>query len=359
MLLSLALAGGFLPRWNQRRVVAQQTTQLALTRVRTITPTPAPAAPPILFSGEIRPAVEAAIYARTSGYVRRWAADLGSKVEQGALLAELDTPDLDRALSEAQAELAQAEASLKLAQATSARWAEMLHTRTVSPQEAEEKTADFKLKQALLEAAHSHLQRIEEVKRFAQITAPFAGTIVERMLEVGQLFNAGTEHPMFKLAQIDKVRVFVRIPQTHARSVSISQSAEILVPELPETTFQAKVVRSAGAIDPASRTLLVELEMENPHGTLLPGSYAQVRIPEALPNSSLTIPANCLIYSNEGVRAAVVGSDHRAQLRVITLGKDLGPRIEILSGLQTSDRVILSPPDSLLEGAPVLDAEDP
>ena len=354
-----ALCIGLIPRWTRTQRVASQTAELSLTRVRLVHPAPPPAAPPITLSGEIRPASEAAIYARVSGYVRKWHVDLGSRVEPGQLLAELDTPDLDRQIAQAKAEVAQARAALQLAEATTRRWAEMLKSRTVSQQEAEEKSGDAQLKKAALEAALSGLQRLEEVQRFARITAPFAGTIVERRLDIGQLVAAGTDQPLFRLAETSHVRIYVRVPQNLARSVAPGQSAEVLVSELPGQAIPAKVARTAGAMDPASRTLLIELETENPEGKLLAGSYARVRLQETATDTPMALPANCLVFRSEGPQVVLRDAQGLAVFRPVTLGRDFGTWIELLSGVAPADAVVVSPPDSLAEGTLLTPAAEP
>ena len=356
--LATALCIGLVPRWNENQRVAAQTAELALNRVRLVHPAPPPPATPITLSGEIRPASEAAIYARVSGYVRKWHADLGSRVEPGQLLAELDTPDLDRQIAQARAELAQARAALQLAEATARRWSEMLKSRTVSLQEAEEKAGDAQLKKAALDAALSGLQRLEEVQRFARITAPFAGTIVERRLDIGQLVAAGTDQPLFRLAETSHVRIYVRVPQNLARAIAPGQGAEILVSELPGQSVPARVARAAGAMDPSSRTLLVELETENPDGKLLAGGYARVKLQDTPAESVLSLPANCLLFRSDGPQVVVRDARGLAGFRSVTLGRDFGTWVELLSGVSTSDAVVVSPPDSLAEGTPITPAAD-
>ncbi len=352
----LILGGGFvfglMPRVKERKQVEADTKELSQPNVAVVSPAPAKAGPPLVLSGELRPASEASINARVNGYVRKWLVDLGAKVEAGQLLAELDTPDTDRELSQAKAQLVQAEAARDLAAATAKRWKEMLGAKTVSAQEADEKTSDLELKKAAVEAARANVQRIEQVAGFGRITAPFAGTITRRGVDVGELINAGTGQELFHLAHTDHLRVFVRVPQNYARSVEVGQIGELTIPEMPGRKFDAKVVRTAGALDPATRTLLTEMEVDNSKGEILTGSYAQVRLPEAKMQPQLTLPANTLMFRNEGPQVAVVAND-RVTFKTVSLGRDYGSSVEVKSGVEAGDQVVVNPNDALSEGAMV------
>ena len=352
IILVAGLLIGLVPRFRERRAVAADTRELNQPTVAVVSPEPGKASAPLVLSGELKPVSEASINARVNGYVRRWVVDLGAKVEAGQLLAELDTPDTDRELSQARAQLLQAEAARDLATTTAKRWKEMLGAKTVSAQETDEKAGDLDLKKATVEGARANVQRLEQVAGFAQITAPFAGTITARQLDVGQLLMAGDGHELFRLAQIDKLRLFVRVPQGYARGTSVGQTAELTLPELPGRKFDAKVVRTAGALDAATRTLLTELEVDNSKNEILAGSYAQVRLVDARPEAVLTLPANTIIFRSEGPQVAVVIND-RIVLRGVTLGRDFGSSVEIQSGVEAGDRIVVNPSDSLGAGAAV------
>ena len=354
-----AFALGYFPRSRERAVVKSETRELAVPTVDVTSPEPAKAAPPLLFSGEVKALSEAAIHARANGYVRRWLVDIGAHVEKDQLLAELDTPEIARDLAQGRAELAQTEAARSLAETTAKRWAEMRAAKTISPQEADEKAGDLVLKKATVEAANAKVQRLEEMLGFNKITAPFAGTVTMRTLDVGQLVTAGAGRELFHIAQSDKLRVFVRVPQNYARTVVVGQAAEVAFTELAGRTFEGKIVRTAGSLDAASRTLLIELEVDNAKGELLAGSYAQVRFTSATPDAVLTIPANALLFRIEGTMVAVVGADHHVALRKITTGRDFGQIVEVLSGITVADRVVINPPDSLVEGSEVRAVELP
>jgi len=352
-LIVVGLVAGLIPRWHQRNVLRAETAELAIPTVNVTTPSPGQAAPGLLLPGEIKPLIEATIYARASGYVKRWLVDIGAPVKEGELLAELDTPELNQQLAQTKAELAEAEAALTLAKTSAERWAELLKTASVSAQEAAEKDADYKLKTATVEAAQANLHRLEELQAFARVTAPFAGTITARRIDVGDLIAAGSNKELFHLVQTSTLRVYVHVPQTIARSIAPGQTAEVTIPELPGRVFPAKVVRTSGAMTADSRTLLTELEVDNAKAELLTGSYAQVQFLGTKLDAALTLPATTVIFRAEGTQVGIVKADGAVELHLIKIGRDFGPIVEILSGIQPGDRVILNPSDSLVNGAVV------
>ena len=285
--------------------------------------------------------------------MKRWLVDIGDRVKTGQLLAEIDTPELNQQLEQARAEVAQAEAALNLAKTTAARWTDLLKTASVSEQETSEKQADLELKKANVDGARANLHRLEELKSFASVTAPFDGTITARQTDVGQLIAAANGRELFRLAQISPLRVYVRVPQTMSHAIKPGQKAELILDQMPGHTFEAKVVRTAGAMDPGSRTLLTELEVDNSRGEILAGSYAQVRFTDTVVAPTLTLPANTLLFRSDGIRVGVVNGDGKVELRSIKLGRDFGQTIEILEGVAANDRVIMNPPDSLASGLTV------
>ncbi|MBI5685999.1 MAG: efflux RND transporter periplasmic adaptor subunit [Verrucomicrobia bacterium] len=353
LLIAAAFVAGLLPRLRARQIVATETRELATPTVSVVSPAPGRREDTIALPAEVKPLVEAPIYARASGYLKRWLVDIGANVKAGQLLAEIDTPELDQDLARARAELARAEAGLALAQTTAARWTELLKTASVSEQETAEKKADLALKVAAVEAERANLHRLENLKGFARVVAPFDGTITARKTDTGQLITAGGSHELFQLAQTRTLRVFVSVPQTLVRAVAPGQSAEVTFPELPGRKFQAKVVRTAGAVDADSRTLLTELSLDNARGELLAGSYAQVRFIEARSTTALTLPSNALLFRGEGMQVGLVSPDGKVALRNIKLGRDFGKAVEVIEGLTPTDRVILNPSDSLTAGATV------
>ena len=344
---------GLVPRWQHRRVLAKETRDLAIQTVQVVSPMPGKPVVGLSLPAEVRPYVEAPIYARTSGYLKRFLVDMGAQVKEGDLLAEIDTPELNQELAQARAQLAQSDAALALAKITAARWAELLKTSSVSEQEAAEKQADLELKTANVEAARANVRRLEELHAFEKVTAPFAGTITARNTDVGQLITSAGGRELFRLAQTSTLRVFVRVPQTAARGVEAGQMAEFSIPELPGRVFPAKIVRTSGAMSADSRTLLTELAVDNSRGEILSGSFAQVRFTQSDIDSAPTLPANTLLFRAEGMQVGLVKADGTVELRNVTLGRDLGPMVEVLGGVTLGDRVILNPSDSLMSGATV------
>jgi RND family efflux transporter MFP subunit len=331
--------------------LAAETSESAIPTVTVVSPTPGKAAGGLLLSAEIKPWIEAPIYARASGYLKRWLVDLGTRVEAGQLLAEIETPELDQELERTRQELAQSEAALALAKITTDRYTELLKTASVGEQETAEKQADFTLKTATVKAARANVRRLEQLQSFARVTAPFAGVITLRKTDVGDLIIAGGAKELFRLAQTDKLRVSVHVPQTRALATAPGQLAELLVPELPGRVFTGQVARTAGVISTDSRTLLTELEVDNSRGEILAGSFAQARFTDAKSAAPLMLPGNTLLFRAEGPQVGVVQPDGKVELRSVKMGRDFGATVEILSGVSASDRVILNPSDSLADGA--------
>ncbi len=357
VLVVVGAVAGLVPRWLHRTALRTETRELAIQTVSVVSPAPGEATTGLILPAEAKALVEAPIYARTSGYLKRFLVDIGSRVKEGDLLAEIDTPELNQELDQARAQLVQAQAALALAKTTADRWAVLLKTASVSEQEAAEKQADLELKSANVEAARANVRRLEDLQSFERVTAPFAGTITARGTDVGQLVTASSGKELFRLAQTGTLRVFVRVPQAAAQGVAPGQMAELTIPELPGRVFPAKVVRTSAAISADSRTLLTELEVDNSRGEILAGTYVQVRLMEAKANPALTLPANTLLFRSEGTQVGVVGADNKVALRNVTLGRDFGPTIEVLDGVGPTDRVILNPADSLVGGTTVRVAE--
>lgn len=356
-LIVIGLVVGLVPRLRARRSLAKETAENAVQSVAVVSPSPGKADLGVPLPAEVQAFVEAPIFARASGYLKKWDVDIGQKVETGQLLAEIDTPELDQQLEQAKAEVAQADANLTLAKSTSERWVDLLKTSSVSEQETAEKKADFELKKANLEAARANLHRLQDLKSFARVTAPFAGTITARDTDVGQLITAGNGRWLFRLAQTNPLRVYVHVPQTLSRAVDVGQAAELMISELPGRKFQAKIVRTAGAMDPVSRTLLAELEVNNPQNEILAGSYAQVRFHDTQGDPTLTLPANTLLFRSEGMQVGVVDTGGKVEMRTIRLGRDFGQTVEVVDGIKAGERVIMNPPDALASGMTVRVAE--
>jgi RND family efflux transporter MFP subunit len=353
VLIVIGLVVGLVPRWRARHRLLADTRMDSVVTVNVIAPVPSKSDLGTPLPAEVQAFVQATIHARASGYLKNWFVDIGDHVTNGQALAEIDTPELDQQLAQAKAELDQAQAALDLAKITADRWTELLKTASVSEQETAEKKADQVLKQANVEAARANLQRLDNLKNFDRVTAPFAGTITARNTDIGQLITAGSGPELFRLAQTDPLRVYVRVPQPFVHALAPGQQAELTLMELPGRIFTAEVTRTAGAVDPISRTLQVELQLPNPRGEILAGSYAQVRFNEAAAPNGLTLSDNALIFRAQGMQVAVVGAQGRVSLHSVKLGRDFGNTVEVLDGLKIGDRVINNPPDSIADGMTV------
>lgn len=355
ILVIIGLAIGFVPRWRNRESAAKPIDNSIpiVTVAQPVAGAPGMSTP---LAAEIQPNLESPIFARASGYLKRRLVDIGDKVEAGQLLAEIETPELDQQLAQARAQQAQAEAALRLSKITADRWTELLKTASVSEQETAEKKADFELKQAILDSAKANVRHLEELKSFASVVAPFAGSITARSTDDGQLITAGGGHSLFRLTRVAPLRIYVHVPQTFAASVKVGQKARLTLSELPGRKFEARVVRTAGAIDPASRSLLVELQADDAAGEILAGSYGQVQFLDGI-IPSLTLSANTLLFRSEGIRIGVVNAQNKVEVRPIKLGRDFGQTLEILEGIAAGERAIINPPDSLADGMEVRVAE--
>lgn len=358
ILVALGLIAGYLPRSRQRASLVLETKELAIPTVSVTHPVQAKPDATIAVPGEVRPFIDAPIYSRANGYLKRWLVDLGAEVKEGDLLAEIDVPELDQELAQAKAQIAQAEAALGLAKTTATRWNELLKNAVVSEQEANEKQADLALKEANLEAARANFRRLEDLRSFTRVLAPFSGTITARHTDVGELIKTDAAKELFHLAQTRTLRVYARVPQSIARGIAVGQIADISIPELPKEIFHAKVVRTSGAVTADSRTLLTELELPNAEGRILAGSFAQVRFPNVVGEGSLTVPSNAMIFRAEGTQLAIV-ANNQVELRNVTLGRDFGATVEVLNGATAQDAVIMNPSDSMVSGMAVRVAQAP
>ncbi|MFM0375350.1 efflux RND transporter periplasmic adaptor subunit [Paraburkholderia aspalathi] len=349
------VASGIVSRVHARQALTTWTNAQAAPTVVTFTPRHIDATQPLILPGTLAAQVNAPIYARVSGYLLAWYADIGTHVKAGQLLGVIDTPDLDQQLQQAQADLQNSIANEKLAATTARRWTEMLSQNSVSQQESDEKTSDLIAKQATVQANQANVRRLLALESFKRLTAPFDGVVTARKTDVGALIDAGsgTGPELFTVSDVRKLRVYVSVPQIDAAVIKPGLTATLTVPERPGMKFTAQMVDTDSAIAPASGTLLVQLTVDNSAGLLFTGEYTRVHF--ALPDDSqaLTIPASALIFRRDGLQVAVVGKDNRVQLRTVTVATDFGSQVEIASGLQPDDRVIDSPPDSLAQGDPV------
>jgi RND family efflux transporter MFP subunit len=345
-----------LQRRSERGVLAQQTERLSVPHVAVIHATPVESDPGLILPGNIQSYVESPIYARTNGYLKKWYKDIGSHVKEGDLLADIDTPEVDEQLSQARADLATAQANVKLAGVTAERYEGLLKSDAVSKQEVDNYTGDYSAKQAMVSSAEANLKRLEDLESFKHVYAPFSGVITQRNVDIGTLINAGnggSAREMFDLAQTDPLRVYVSVPQSYVPSIHVGLKGCLELSEFPNRKFCGQVVRTANAVDPNSRTLLTEVDVPNPTGTLLQGEYAEVHFDVQLTGSRLSLPINALLFRPEGTMAAVVGSDNRLTLKKLSIGRDFGNSVEVFQGIDQRDSIVINPPDSLENGEQV------
>jgi RND family efflux transporter MFP subunit len=335
----------------------RDTAEMAVSSVVVVRPRPGAPQEDISLPGAIQPFAEAPIYARTSGYLKRRLVEMGARVKAGQLLAEIDAPELEQQLAQAKSDLATAEANARLAQITADRYRDLVKTDSVSQQDADNASGALEARRAGVESARHNVQRLEQLQAFTRIYAPIGGVITARNTDVGALIDpgasGGSARELFHIASTETLRVFVNVPQAYSRVARPGVPAELTLTEFPGRRFAGTLVRTAEAIDPASRTLLVEVEVANPKAELLPGAFAEVHFKLPAPASMLVLPVNALVFRSEGLRVAVVRADNRVEMVAVTIGRDFGTEAEILSGLKGDERVVNSPPDSLTDGQTV------
>lgn len=348
----ILIAAGLIPRMLQRSALARETRELAIQKVYAVKPMPGKNGTELLLPAEIQPWVESPIYARATGYLKRWLVDIGTKVKAGQLLAVIETPELEQELDQARHQLKETEAQLSLAKITAARYAELVKSASISEQDNAEKQYDLELKTAAVSAARANVKRLEYMQSFSRVTAPFAGTITARECDTGELIAASGKE-LFRLSQTNKLRVYVRIPQPDALRVIPGQTAELLIPELPGIQFTAKILRTAGKISEDSRTLLTQLEVVNSEGKIIAGSFGQVKFVNTENNNALTLPSNSIMFGTEGPHVELINQKSKIELRSVKLGRNFGMTIEILSGIGQNDRRVLNPSETLINGTKV------
>ncbi len=351
----LLVAWGLFSRHRSSSQLATWTQDQATPTVSVVTPQGSATGDALVLPGNVQAYNSAALYARTDGYLRKWFVDIGSPVKAGQLLAAIDAPEIDQQLAAARADLQTAKANESLASTTATRWTTLLKKDAVSKQESDEKTGDFAAKHALTNAAAANVSRLVATQGFARITAPFAGLVTSRSTQIGQLVSAGSASadPLFTVSDVSRMRIYVRVPQSYSAEIHPGLHVTLTAPEYPGRAFDAVLMRTAGAVDQQSGTVLVELQAANGDGALKPGEYAQVRFPVAGATSSVTIPASAVLYRSDGTLVATVGPGNKATLHQIKIGRDMGDRLEVTSGLSKTDHLIDSPPDSLNNGDPV------
>ena len=360
VLALLVLAGGrtVFSRISNAKTLEAGAAERSKLYVRVATPNTGGAALRLALPGTLQGFVQAPIAARASGYLKRWHKDIGTRVKQGELLAEIETPEIDQQLSQAMAARQQAASSLDLARSTLERWESLRRKDVVSQQEVDERRSAEAQARANLAAADANVERLKQLEGFKRVLAPFAGVVTKRNVDVGDLIDAGggAGRALFVLAQTDPLRVYVNVPQSYAQLVKPGQQVVVTQTELRGSGFKGEIVRTAASIDATTRTMQVEINLPNKDGVLLPGAFVQVAL-ELLPSGVMTIPTNALMIRAEGMRVAAVGADNRVQLRAVRVGRNYGEAIEILDGISAGERLVLNPPDSLNDGDEVSVAE--
>jgi RND family efflux transporter MFP subunit len=353
--LGLFIYSGFHGRVEAESNLQHATEQAAIEDVSVACPKAAAPIDEVVLPGATQPYVNSPIYARTNGYLVKWFYDIGAKVKQGELLAIIDTPELDKQLEQARADLASAKSNLALSKTTAERWQGLVKTRSVSQQSTDQAVDNLSATQASVDSYSANVRRLEDLVSFEKVYAPFDGVITVRNTDTGWLINAGAGSPsaeLFQLAQTSTLRIFVAVPEVYSRAARVGSTATLVLDEFPSETFHGKVTRTSQSIDMASRTLNTEIDVDNPTGQLLPGAYVHVHLKLPSQTRSVIIPANALLFRSEGLRVGVVRNG-RAQLIPITIGVDYGGTVQVTSGLTLEDQVIVSPSDSLISGTPV------
>ncbi|MGC2767478.1 MAG: efflux RND transporter periplasmic adaptor subunit [Candidatus Acidiferrum sp.] len=358
IVVALVIVGALVmvQRRSQFQALAKDTELLAVPTVAIIHPTPEDGAEDLVLPGTLQAYVESPIYARTNGYLRKWYHDIGSRVNKGDLLADIDTPEVDQQLDQAKADLVTAQANEHLSQITETRYSELLKTDGVSKQEVDNATGDLAAKRAIVQSSEANVRRLSELKSFQKVYAPFSGVVTQRNVDIGTLINAGnggTSQQLFYLAQTDPIRVYVNVPEAYAPSIHKGLGAYLELAQYPGQRFQGEVVRTAEAIDLATRTLLTEVDVPNKTGLLLPGGYTQVHLLVHVQGERLAVPVNALLFRSEGLRAVVIDSNHKVRLQPLDIGRDYGTSLEVLTGLRHDDWIVLNPPDSIENGQQV------
>ena len=353
-LFLIALVGGFVPQFRQRQIATVDTKELAIPTVAVASPTVTTPGSGLNLPAEVKPWQEASIFARVNGYLKDWLVDIGAHVQKDQLLAEIDTPDLDQQLAQANSQAVLAKKNLDQAKSTNTKWQELYKQGVVSQLDSENMATSQGTNQANTEAFAANLRFLQQEVAFKRVTAPFPGIITVRNVNVGDLITANnTNMEMFHVQQTDPLRVYFRIPQEEATNIANGQTFDVQVGAQSAKTYPGKVISTSGAVSPDSRTMLVELQVDNSKNEILPGSYATVRVPQDVLGKLVTLPDNTLIFRGKSVQVGVLDAKNVVQLRDVKVGRDFGVQSEILSGVSESDRVIVNPSDSLTSGTTV------
>jgi len=359
VVIALGLAfWGIATRAKALSVVTRETRELAITTVSVIKPERGAPQQEIVLPGTMQAFTDAPIYARTNGYLRKWYVDIGSRVRAGQVLADIDTPEVDQGLEQARADLATAEANMRLAQSTAERYRELIKTDSVSKQDLDNANGSLEAKATAVTSARANVRRLEQLHAFGKIVAPFDGVVTVRNTDVGALIDSGSNaKELFHVAAVHRLRVFVNVPEVYSRAARTGIKADLTLTEFPGRPFTGTLARTAESIDVASRTLLAEIDVENRKGELLPGSYAEVHLKLPSDTSTFKLPVNAVIFRTEGVRVAVVSAGGIVTLQPVTLGRDYGNSVEVMSGLTGDEHIVLNAPDSIETGQTVRVAE--
>jgi RND family efflux transporter MFP subunit len=354
--VAAVLAYGIWSRVTANKNLGAETSQLAVTTVSVVTPKQTAPAQEIILPGNVQPFISSPIYARTNGYLKNWYVDIGAQVKAGQLLALIDAPEVDQQLAQSLSNLNTAKANLALAQITKNRYEGLIKTNAVAQQDVDNAVGSYNANQAIVEADEANVKQLQALQSFEKIYAPFDGVVTARNTDIGDLIGSGSsggvKTDMFHIAQPGTLRVYVNVPEEYSQGVKVGMTANLALAEFPGRTFQGRLVRTADAINVTTRTLLIEVDVENPTGTLLTGSYAEVHLQVPTSASAYLIPVNTLIFRSEGLHVGVV-KDGKVVLSAVTPGHDFGDEIEIVSGLKANDRVIVNPPDSIVSGQQV------
>jgi RND family efflux transporter MFP subunit len=354
VLVAAVLAGwGLISRRKANTVLAEHTTDLAAPAVIAVAPKQGAPVDSFVLPGNVTAYTDSPIYARTSGYLTKWYFDIGARVKKGALLAEIATPELDQQLAQAEADLVTSQATANNARIQADRYTGLVKTDAVSHQDTDTFVNQAAATSAAVKSAQANVQRLKELQSFEKVYAPFDGVVTARNIDTGQLITEGSTSELFHLQAIQTLRVYANLPQIYSGAAKRGQKIDLTFVEYPGKTYTGTLVRTADAIDPASRTLLVEVDVDNRAGQLLPGSLAQVHFKTPATGPTFIVPASALIFRREGMRLGLVVDGNTAHLVPVLIGEDDGATVQIVSGLNAGDKVIQDPPDSLIEGEKV------
>ena len=355
VVVAVLVITGIVPRLRASRALAAETNELAAPTVLVVQPKPGAPSQEIVLPGNIEAFIDSPIFARTNGYLKRWYFDIGSHVKQGQLLAEIESPEIDHELSQAQADLGTALANQHLSEITANRFSDLIKQDAVSQQDTDNAVSDLAARNTAVKSAQANVDRLRQLVAFEKVYAPFDGIVTARNTDIGQLIDSGaaggTPRSLFQMAAVGRLRVFINVPQIYSQAAAPGLTADLIFAEFPGRRFPGKLVRTSRAIDPVARTLNVEVDVDNSKGELFPGAYAEVhlKLKDGI-RSTLIVPVSALLFRREGLRVAVAKSDNTAELLPITLGRDFGDVAEVVTGLTGDERVISNPPDSIIDG---------